>query len=112
MLAFGIPVLSLLPIKLLAWYLFAEGHAAIGLGMIIAAKVGGTALAARLFQLTEPALMQLPWFARYYLPWKRWKDRMLAQLRGSAWWLASRQALTRGRLWGQRTWAALKASVS
>lgn len=42
----------------------------LGLGHVLAAKLVGTALAARLFQLTHPALMQLHWFARLYAPWK------------------------------------------
>lgn len=81
LLAFGMPVLALVPIKLLALYLLGEGHVAAGLVLVLAAK-----LAARLFQLTQPALMQLKWFARAYVPWKRWKDRMLAQARGSWPW--------------------------
>ena len=61
LLAFGIPVVSLIPIKLLALYLFSQGYAVVGLVLIISAKIAGTAIAARLFQLTEPALMRLAW---------------------------------------------------
>lgn len=95
LLAFGIPVLTLVPLKLLALYLFSQGHMALGLTIVIAAKVTGTAIAARLFQLTEPALMRLAWFARIYTPWKRWKDSLLAQVRQSALWRAVRQVKTR-----------------
>lgn len=90
LLLFGVPVLMLLPIKLFALYLFGQGHMAGGLGLILGAKVLGTALAARLFQLTHPTLMTLPWFARLYKPWKRWKDRVLLQLRGSWPWRLGR----------------------
>ena len=83
-LAFGGPVLLLVPVKLYAMFLFSHGHAVLGLSIIVAAKIVGTALAARLFQLTEPALMRLPWFARVYGLWKIWKDRLLAQYRQSA----------------------------
>ena len=86
LLAFALPVVTLVPIKLLALYLFGQGHMLTGVTLVIAAKVTGTALAARLFQLTEPALMRLPWFARLYVPWKNWKDRVLAQVRQSAPW--------------------------
>ena len=92
LLAFGVPVVMLIPIKFLALYLFSQGHMATGLTLVIAAKVTGTAVAARLFQLTEPALMRLTWFARIYLPWKRWKDGVLTQVRQSAPWRAVRQA--------------------
>ena len=91
LLVFGIPVLSLIPVKLLALYLFSQGHTLAGLTLVIAAKITGTAIAARLFQLTEPALMRLAWFARIYMPWKAWKDRVLAQVRESAPWRAVRQ---------------------
>jgi hypothetical protein len=83
LLAFGIPVLLLIPVKLLALFLLGKGHLGAGVSLVLLAKVAGTALAARLFQLTEPALMQLGWFARLYPPWKAWKDRMLRQVRAS-----------------------------
>ena len=102
LLVFGVPVLALIPIKLLAVYLFAQGHAATGLTLVIATKVTGTAIAARLFQLTEPALMRLGWFARIYLPYKRWKDRVLLQVRQSALWRAVGRAKARMR----QFWAA------
>ena len=59
LLAFGVPMLALIPIKLLAVYLLGQGHLATGLGIIVLAKLAGTAFAARLFQLTQPALMQI-----------------------------------------------------
>ena len=95
LLVFGVPVVGLVPIKLLALYLFGNGHVALGLALIVAAKLAGTAIAARLFQLTHPTLMQLPWFARLYSPWKNWKDRVLAQVRGSWPWQVARQLKAR-----------------
>jgi len=59
-----LPSLLILPIKLAALWLVARGHALLGVAVIIAAKLFGTALLAWLFQLIQPALMQLPWFAR------------------------------------------------
>ncbi len=85
-LVFGVPMLLLLPIKLLALYLFGIGQNALGLVLLLSAKIGGTALMARLFQLTQPALMQLAWFARWYPRWKAWKDGVLAQVRSSGGW--------------------------
>lgn len=89
LLAFGVPVLTLIPVKLLALYLFAQGHRVLGLSLLVAAKLLGTALAARLFQLTQPALMQMAWFVRLYTPWKSWKDRVLVQVRQSGPWRAA-----------------------
>ncbi len=108
LLAFAVPIITLIPIKFLALYLFSQGHMTTGLIMVIAAKVTGTALAARLFQLTEPALMRLAWFARLYVPYKRWKDRMLTQVRGSAIWRTVRKFKSHLRVMAQKVWAAYK----
>ncbi|MES1978221.1 MAG: hypothetical protein V4451_09310 [Pseudomonadota bacterium] len=111
LLVFGIPVLALFPVKLLALYLFAEGHMATSFTMIVVVKLAGTAIAARLFQLTEPALLQIRWFARLYLPWKTWKDRKLGQLRRSAPWQKLQEIRNRVKLWTSRTWRDFKTSL-
>ena len=109
LLAFGVPVLALVPIKLLALYLLGEGHVVTGVAVLLAAKLVGTALAARLFQLTQPALMQLKWFARAYVPWKRWKDSMLAQARATWPWRLAQRLGRRIRVRARRLGVALKA---
>jgi hypothetical protein len=85
-----LPSLLILPIKLAAVWLVAKGHALLGVGVIIAAKLFGTALLAWLFQLIQPALMQLPLFARLYARWTRWKADLLAWVRASAVWRTAR----------------------
>jgi hypothetical protein len=85
---FFVPALMLLPIKLLALYWISRGHALLGLMVVLAAKMMGTAAVARLFALTQPALMRLDWFARLYGRWKPWKDALIAQLKASATWRA------------------------
>ena len=114
LLVFGVPVGALVPIKLLALYLFGQGHVMLGLGLVLAAKLTGTALAARLFQLTQPALMQLKWFARLYTPWKNWKDRLLEQVRSSWPWRMAHQLKVRVsvhmKVWRIRIRAALRAA--
>jgi len=59
----GLPAVALAPVKLLAFYWLASGHALLGGGTIITAKIAGTALVARLYQLTRPALVRIRWFA-------------------------------------------------
>ena len=104
LLAFGVPMLTLLPIKLLAIYLFGLGKTTLGLLLLITAKIGGTAIMARLFQLTQPALLQLRWFAWWYPRWKAWKDALLEELRRSALG-RSGQALKRSvKLWWRTRW--------
>lgn len=112
LLAFGVPVLALVPLKLLALYLFGQGHFTLGLGLILAAKLAGTAMAARLFQLTQPALMRMAWFARLYIPWKAWKDKVIGQARASWAWRVARRLKSRVKLAGARLLAALKAALS
>jgi hypothetical protein len=85
-LAFFLPVLMLLPVKLFGLFLLGEGHALSALLLLLGAKLVGTAIVARLFQLVEPALMELPWFARFYPRWKTWKDGVLMQVRESRGW--------------------------
>ena len=86
LLAFAVPVLLLFPLKLLALFLFGRGYATGGVLLLVGAKLAGTAVVARLFQLVEPALMRIPLFARWYPRWKQWKDRLLAYVRQSAPW--------------------------
>lgn len=102
LLAFGVPMLALLPIKLLALYLFGKGQATMGLVLLLGAKIGGTALMARLFQLTHPALMRLRWFAWWYPRWKAWKDGVLAEVRRSAAWRTARRLKRNVRVWLRR----------
>jgi len=108
LLAFGIPVLLLIPVKLLALFLLGKGHLGAGLGLVVSAKIAGTALAARLFQLTEPALMQLGWFSRAYPPWKAWKDRMLRRVRVSWPWRLGRRMKHRTKAVLVRFWNAFR----
>ena len=112
LLAFGLPVVSLIPVKLLALYLFGQGHMVFGLTLVLAAKLAGTALAARLFQLTEPALMRMPWFVRLYSPWKIWKNNVLARVRSSAPWRMAGRLKRHLKILGGRVMAAWKSAVS
>lgn len=109
---FGIPVLVLVPVKLLALYLFGRGHLALGLLMVVMAKIMGTAMAARLFQLTQPTLMRLPWFARLYPHWKIWKDSLLNRVRASTPWKLAQRFKTRAKKYVRMAWRRLKAMVA
>ena len=61
----------LFPLKLLALWLIGQGQTGLGIAIIVAAKLLGTALVGRLFVLVEPQLMTFAWFARA-LSW--WRD--------------------------------------
>ncbi len=83
---FLLPGLALLPVKLGALWLVAQGQRALGLAVIVLAKIVGTAIVARLFTLTKPALMHLGWFASLYARWSAWKAALLSWVRESALW--------------------------
>lgn len=92
---FVVPAVALFPVKLFALWLIHEGHALLGVGVIVAAKVLGTALVGRLFVLTERQLMQFAWFARAMAWWVATKQRIKARVVGSAAWRAVRDTMRR-----------------
>jgi len=100
------PTLLLVPVKLLALWLIAQGRALLGLAVILIAKLVGTAVLARIFMLSQPALMRLGWFARLYARWTAWKEGLLAWVRSSLLWRQARalRCLLRRRL---RAWRQL-----
>jgi len=93
-----LPVLILLPVKVAALWLIGRGRALLGLAVIVLAKVVGTGLVARLFLLTRPQLMRLPWFARAYAGWLRWKEGVLSRVRASLPWRLARSLRRRWRI--------------
>ena len=88
---FLVPAVLLFPIKLLALWFVQQGHAAFGIGVIVAAKLLGTALVGRLFTLTEPQLMQFGWFARARGRWRSTKERVKAAVQRLFDWQSTRQ---------------------
>ena len=88
---FLLPTLMILPVKLLALWAISQGRLLLGTLVILGAKLVGTAILARLFTLTQPALMQLPWFARAFTRWTVWKNALLERVRASWPWRLSRQ---------------------
>ena len=102
------PSLLLVPVKLVALWLIASGNKSLGLAAILLAKVVGTAIVARLFALTRPALMRMPWFAAAYGRWVAWKDALIASVRASWAWRFARVAKRAVR----RQWARWRAASS
>jgi hypothetical protein len=96
---FALPMLALLPVKIAALWLIGSGRAGLGLLLIVAAKLIGTALLARLFHLTQPALMRLGWFARWYGRWSVWKAGVVARVRASWAWRLGRVVKRRVARW-------------
>ena len=99
LLVFVVPWALLLPVKLLALWLFANSQKALGMALLLGAKVLGTAILARLFQLTQPALMKFEFFARWYPRWKLWKDSLLMRIRQSEPWQWAVRTKTALNVW-------------
>jgi len=95
LLAFALPTLLLLPLKFVALFLIARGQLMLASLLFIAAKVVATALVARLFELTQPALMQIGWFAWAHDTVMPWKEALTERVRSSWPWRV-------GRLWKER----------
>lgn len=62
LLVFVIPVLLLLPIKLLGLWMLAHGSWLGAMGTLALAKMVSVGITAFIFDLTRPKLLQLPWF--------------------------------------------------
>ena len=89
MAVFLIPGLMLMPVKLAALYLIAHGHAAGGLSTIIAAKLIGTAIVARIFAVCRPALLTVGWFRRLYEWIVRLKTQLYTAIKSMPAWAAA-----------------------
>jgi hypothetical protein len=105
---FLVPSLLFLPLKLLALWLVAGGHAVGAMLLFAFAKVAGTALYARIFQLTQPALMKLGWFASFYNWFMPWKAVIIAHARQTKVWQAGVAMKHRLKSTAKAAWARLK----
>lgn len=92
---FALPTTLLLPLKFLALLLIANGQVVLAGILFMAAKVVATAMIARLFVLTQPALMQIGWFAWAYERIMPWKQALVDRVHASWAWRV-------GRLWKER----------
>jgi hypothetical protein len=98
---FALPSILILPLKLTALYLIGQGHTVSAASLFIGAKIAGTALLARLFMLTEPALMQILWFRRAY-------DVVMPLKHALTDWVRSSTVWKTGRVFKQRAKDALR----
>ena len=98
LLAIALPTTLLLPLKFVAVWLLANGQYWTATALFIAAKIFSTALIARVFLLTKPALMQIGWFARAYDWFMPWKEHLFAIIRASWVWRYGRMLKTRVKL--------------
>jgi hypothetical protein len=70
-----LPVLVVLPLKGVAVTAMGHGQMWLGFAILVLDKVIGTAVFARLWQMTEPAITTFGWIRRgrdTFLRWRRW----------------------------------------
>jgi hypothetical protein len=104
LIALVFPSLVILPAKLFALFLLHAGHVFWGICIAISAKLVGTALVARVFTVTKPALMRMPWFARLH-------DRIMAWLDAAKAWVRSLAAYQQVRATMHGWKLSIKATV-
>ncbi|HEY0589879.1 MAG TPA: hypothetical protein VGD52_27375 [Pseudoduganella sp.] len=83
---FLLPAVMLFPVKLLALFAMARGHAFMGVSVFVLAKVAGAAAVARLYALTRPSLLRLRWFAWLHGRFMELKERWIARLKATVAW--------------------------
>lgn len=83
---FAIPIMVDESIKIIGLIQMARGHVAWGIAIIVIAKIIGTALVASIYNITEPQLLQLPWFAHFHAWWIPWKNNMMAKVSSTPFW--------------------------
>ena len=108
---FALPTALLFPLKLLALFLIAKGQAVAAGTLFVAAKVVGTALVARIFQLTQPALMRIPWFAWAYARLMPWKEAVFAAIRQTWAWRYGRMLKARVKRMAEPVWRDAKVRM-
>ena len=97
-----IPGACLLPFKLAGVWALAHGHPIVGLGIFVAAKMVGTALAAYLFDVVRDKARELVWFDRLYCGVIRLLQRAHAWLEAQTTYKAVRAAIAAMKQWLQK----------
>ncbi len=108
-----VPAALLLPVKIIAVYLMTRGKVKTGIAIILAAKVIGTAIVARLFTVCRPALMSVSWFRRLFEGILRLKERLYTAIQSMTAWKFAMRLKNRIKSWMprggrfRRMWKAL-----
>lgn len=112
LLVFALPTTILLPLKFIAMWLLAAGQYWAATGLFVAAKIASTALVARIFTLTKPALMQISWFSRAYSAFVPWKDAFFATIRASWPWRYGRMVKNVIRHEAKQAWLRWRPTIA
>jgi hypothetical protein len=100
------PALVLFPFKLAALWALSHGHSMLGIGVLIAAKLTGTGVAAYLFDVVRDSARKLPWFDRLYVAVISLLTRAKAWLRSQPAYQTAAQFVARGKAVVRSWWQA------
>jgi hypothetical protein len=111
LLVFALPSAFLFPLKLLALWLIAQGKALMAGALFVGAKVVGTALVARIFLLTRPALLRIGWFKRLYDWYVPWQEALFGYVRASWAWRMGRIIKARVKIAAKQAWLSVAPAI-
>jgi hypothetical protein len=112
LLALALPSSLLFPLKFLSIFLLAKGQIFLAGTLFVFAKIASTALIARIFLLTKPALMRIGWFASAYNWLVPWKDAVFSAIRSSWPWRYGRMLKTRAKLETKQAWMRWRPAIT
>lgn len=110
LLLFGIPSMLLFPVKFASLYLMAHGQPVLGFLVAATAKLIGTALVARIFNLTKPKLLQINWFAFLYERLTAFKKRIYDAIKSTSIYQSVHESKERIKL-ALKKWKQKRKSV-
>ena len=117
---FATPSLLLIPVKLTALWFIGHGQPALGFLTAVAAKVAGTALVARIFTLTKPKLLTIPWFVWLHDRFVAFKAKVYAVIKATKLYQAAHEHVaqwkvrvkqffqSRGKAFWRKRWDAAR----
>jgi hypothetical protein len=98
-LAFGMPSIIILPVKVSALWFAAHHRFALATGAVVLGKILATAILARLYRILRPTMMTLPWFAWADTKFFHWRDWAYGFVRSLPAWQRAKALIERARLW-------------
>ena len=109
--ALALPSSILFPLKFVSLFLLAQGKVVMAGLVFVGAKIASTALIARIFLLTKPALMRIGWFKAAYDWITPWKEALFATIRASWAWRYGRMLKNRMRQAARRAWSRFGPAI-
>jgi len=99
LLAFALPSILILPVKVVTLWCTLHGRYTLALLTLVAGKILGTAILARLYRILQPKLMSIPWFAWADTRFFYWRDRAYAFVKALPAWQQAAALIKRARAW-------------